>query len=150
MWGRMLALAHEDSSGWLPAELAQIWRHQLGAPLDVELAESWGEWTANNSQQAAPRTIGDLLSHPAPPRKLLLLVKGLAADRREQDSFPVEIATALYYATAAVALTRLGERITELDDATLRGGFHWATRVSWLDESTRSVLEAALNRHMVV
>jgi hypothetical protein len=148
-WGRMLALVHEDSSVWLPGELAQIWRHQLGAPLEVELGESWDQRCGNNVQPPAPRTVGDLLSHPAPPRTLLLLVQRLAADRRAQDAFPAEIATALYFATAAVALTRLGERVTELDDAALRRGFHWATCVSWLDPSTRSVLETALGGQLI-
>jgi hypothetical protein len=145
-WRRLLALTREDQSDWLPGDLGQIWRHQLGAPLEVELAEGFRKWAQSNDQGTAPRTFEDLLGHPAPPLELLRLVKNLAKERRAKPTFPSEIATALYYAAIAIAWARYEQRITELDDAALCRGLEWTIGLSWLDESTRIALKTALSR----
>jgi len=57
---------------------------------------------------------------------------------------PDEVATALYYAAIAAALIRCEERITDLDDASLRHGFQWGVEQPWGDEAVKSVLREAL------
>ena len=57
---------------------------------------------------------------------------------------PRDIATMLYFACAAAALVRCGERITRLDDTKLREGLEWAIAQSWLDGTSRELFTAAL------
>jgi hypothetical protein len=143
-WGQLLALANQTECTWLADDLAQIWRHQLQVPLEVELAEAFPGFSPSNYDLPMPRTFAELLKHPAPPMDLLVLVKNLAKVRRGQAGFPSEIATALYHAAIAIGVARHGQRMTELDDAALAHGFQWTLRQSWLDESTRGVVESAL------
>ena len=119
--GRLLSLAGEDDpDGWLPGDLAEIWKHQLAAPLEIELKETSGTLTEHDRQRAAPRTFGDLLRDESPPMELLKLVKTLAKKRRASGVFPAEIAAAIYYSTIAAAMSRHQARISELDDAALK------------------------------
>jgi hypothetical protein len=147
---RLFSLS-EATPSWYPEELADIWRHQLNAPLTLDLAETGSE-SANtiarlSGVSPAPlRTFGDLLTHPWPPLKLLRLVKDFAKVRRTQkhSGYPPEVATALYYAVIALALSRQGVHITQLSAEDLRHGFEWATELTWLDEPTRQLLSHAL------
>ena len=61
--------------------------------------------------------------------------------RNPASPLPRDIATVLYFAGIVVALTRCGERISQLDDAALRAGIEWAMSLPRLDEETRDALE---------
>jgi hypothetical protein len=145
-WFRLLSLAGESDSEWLPEDLANLWRHKIRASLQMELTETLPEKSMGKFDPSWPGTFEELVKHPSPPLELLKLVKNMAKARRVQVGFPSDMATALYHAAIAVALARHGVRITELDDAALSSGFQWTIRLPWLDQSTRQIVEIAINR----
>ena len=81
--------------------------------------------------------------HPSPPLELLQLAKEFAKSQRyaEEAVFPVEIASVLYYTAIVLARLRLGQRITEMDDARLRQGVQWCLQQPWIDPATRELFE---------
>jgi len=149
---RLFSLPSDDGPSWYPSELADIWRHQLAAPLALDLADTEPD-AANtvarlaNVSPAPLRTFGELLAHPWPPLKLLRVVKEFAKVRRTQTqgAYPPEVATALYYTVIALALLRHEEQITQLCADDLRHGFQWSLELTWLDEPTRQILSSALD-----
>ncbi len=133
------------------ADPAELLRHLLTAPVpldlgavDASLVGRMPTWV--EGQRLVPESFGDLLHHPDPLPELLELLKDFAKDNRNdaESPLPREVATVLYYASIAVALTRCGRRITRHDDATLRQGFQWGCDQPWVDEATRGLLHAGL------
>jgi hypothetical protein len=148
---RLFSLNDDDAPSWYEHELAGIWRHQLAAPLAVDLLETEDECATTIARLStispAPlHTFGDLLTHPWPPLKLLRLVKEFAKVRRtkKHGAYPPEVATALYYAVIGLAISRHGTQITQLGGDDLRRGFEWAMELPWLDEPTRQIYSRAL------
>jgi hypothetical protein len=148
---RLFSVNTDDMPSWFPSELADIWRHQLTAPLALDLADTETDSAKTVDQfarigQEPLRTFGDLLVHPSPPLKLLCLVKEFAKVRRTRKhaAYPAEAATALYYAAIALALLRHGAQITQLKPDELRQGFEWARDLNWLDEPTRQIFCQAM------
>ena len=155
----LLSLADDSpqaakSAGWSPAELAAVWRHQLKAPLLVDLGDVAPDAAMTVAQVTQPQrgsleSFADLVGHPDPPAELLQLAKEFAKSQRAGaagTAFPAEVATALYYLSIALPLARTGRRITEMDDAKLRQGLEWGLRQPWLDEATRNLYRDALRR----
>jgi hypothetical protein len=148
----------EDSpeGGWGTDELGLVWRHQLAAPLRLELAgtNAGQEDSAQvqDESKAGIRTFGELFRHPHPPIDLLIMVKEFAKRHLDysQSPLPREIANGLYYATLATALVRLAQRITGLDDLNLCNGLTWCVNQSWLDEETRELFGEALRKRTVI
>ena len=91
-------------------------------------------------------TYRKLLSDPGAPLEGLVQVKDFAKINREHpdSALPREVATMLYYASIAAALTRQGHRISSLGDAELGEGLAWAAEQPWLDENTRTMLEGSI------
>jgi hypothetical protein len=160
------AAAGPDWREWGDGEMADVLRHQLGAPLLFDLGRSGpdrnaggGERPAGPQGSATPAgappiaSFGDLLRHPAPPVELLILVKefgragraGRAAPIGAEESegiggtLPPEVGTLLYYAAIAAARVRHGRRITSMGDDDLRNGVEWALQQPWLDGPTREL-----------
>jgi hypothetical protein len=149
------AKASRDRSAatWTDSEMAAIWRHQLDAPLLVDLgglSADAGATVTMHAQQGTPgrelRSFGDLIRHPQPPLELLKLAKEFAKAQRyaQGTDFPVETALVIYYASIVLALLRAGQRITEMTDADLRGGIAWSSQQQWLDAKTQALFEEAL------
>jgi len=139
--GRLLDAATDAEPLWQPEDLGDIWRHQLAAPAGVA-------FDGGCPPGPPPATFGDLLRDPSPALAALERVKQLAkAYRSDPDpAVPPEVATALYFAAIAAALVRCGRRITSSSDALVREGMRWAAAHPWLDEPTRRLLEAGLQR----
>ena len=136
---------------WRPDDLAAVFRHQMSAPVQFDLAgleSRQGEQVRvlAASQGLVLKSFRDLFQHPSPPLKLLEMVKDFAkrAALSAESPLPREIATALYYAAIAAAELRCQVRITQLPDEELRRGFEWAVAQSWLDAEIRSVFSDAL------
>jgi hypothetical protein len=139
------ALARLFSAGaqgttWSHADLGAVLRHQLSAPLLVDLRRL-PHWPG---AEAGPSgNFGELLAHPCPPLELLRLTKEFAkaADQQEDRPLPVEVATMLYYAAIVAALVGCGERISRLSDDELRQGVAWALAQPFIAPQVRPLFE---------
>jgi hypothetical protein len=140
-----------DAPAWNADELAAILRHQMSAPIGVDL-ENLGAPAADRMRTLSDanglllKSFAELLHHPNPPIPLLQLTKDFAkAHRSHPDSpLPREVANVLYYATVIVARLRCGRRISRLDDHALLQGMRWTLSQNWLDPATRSLFAEAL------
>jgi hypothetical protein len=144
----IMDLGQTTTRVWRPDELAAVFRHQMAAPVSVDLAGlspkvSGKLRTLTDASGLLLKSFQDLFQHPDPPLELLQMVKEFAKLNRDQPEsvIPSEIATVLYYMSIAAALVRRGERITSLGDGDLRRGFTWAMGQAWLDEPARGLLE---------
>jgi len=150
---RLSAVLHAaDGQGrlWQPSELAAIFKHQMSAPVGVDLgvvgpALSGKLRVLCDAEGLLLRSFSDLLHHPAPPLELLELIKDFAKLHRSsaESELPNEIATALYFLSIAASLVRCGKRITRLSDEALNDGFAWLAEQAWLDESGRRLVSEA-------
>ena len=146
----LLSSGGEPSKLWRPEELAAIFRHQMSAPMVVDLGAFDARTalrlrTLSETQGLVLKSFGDLFHHPAPVLELLELVKDFAKANVDQpeSGLPGEIAAALYYTSIAAALVRLNTRITQLPDAALQAGLQHTLAQAWLDEPTRELLTQA-------
>ena len=149
----LLALAGSEgmAAGWAAEDLAFIWRHQLAAPLVLDLGgiapDAEATVTALCGSQSI-QSLADLLGHAAPPLGVLRLLKDFSRVQRSQadSAYPSQIAIAMYFAAIALALARLECRITAMDDTRLGAGLEWMLRQVWLDQGTRELAGAALQK----
>jgi len=148
-----LAAGSEGARMWRPEELSAIFRHQMRAPILVDLggfdpATAARLKTLSQAQSLLLNSFSDLFHHPVPPLELLTLTKDFAKANMDQaeSSLPQEVAAALYYASIAAALVRLNARISRLKDEDLQRGLLWAKNRPWIDERTRELLDQALKK----
>ena len=147
----LLATAEARARLWRPDELAAIFRHQMSAPMLVDLGTfdprtATRLRTLSEAQGLLLRSFADLFHHPTPLIELLELVKDFAkANMNHPESgLPDEIAAALYYTSIAAALVRLDARISQLPEEDLQRGLRRTLEQTWLDEGTRALLSQAL------
>lgn len=146
----LMATGEGHAHLWRADELAAMFRHQLSAPILVDLG-SFDSRTASrlrtltDAQGLLLKSFADLFHHPSPAKELLETVKEFAKANLDhpESGLPTEIASALYYTSIAAALVRLNERISKLSDADLQNGLRWAQQQSWLDENTKTLLAEA-------
>ena len=149
----LMATGEERARLWRADELASIFRHQMSAPVLVDLG-TFDPRTAtrlrilSEAQGLLLRSFDDLFHHPAPPIELLVLVKDFAKANLDhpESGLPGEIAAALYYTSIAAALVRLDARISQLPDADLQRGLRSILEQAWLDEKTKGLLANALGK----
>jgi hypothetical protein len=144
----MLSPGWEQQGNWGADEFSAILRHQLAAPLEIDLGGT--KWmrhhrSAGEGRRRPRMTYRDLLHQAKPRVELLRLVKEFAkAHLRPADAFlPREIAHVLYYASIVVARCQCGLRISRLTDAALLEGVDWVLSQPWVDEDTRSLFVGA-------
>jgi len=141
----------EQARLWGPDELAAIFRHQMSAPVLVDLG-GFDPGTAvrlktlSDAQGLLLKSFSDLFHHPSPPIELLKLTKEFAKANMDhpESGLPTEIVSALYYTSIAAALVRCDTRISQLNDADLRRGLLWAKDQAWIDEETKVLLLKAV------
>ncbi len=145
---QLASLFDDDEIGeriWKPDDLAAVLRHQMTAPLQVDLARLNGAAAAlrdaAESKGLLLKSFGDILRHPRPPVALLKLMKDFAKACRisPDSSIPREVSTVLYLASIVAAMTKCSRRITKLDRAALGKSVQWALAQPWLDETTRAL-----------
>ncbi|HEV2319156.1 MAG TPA: hypothetical protein VGV18_05365 [Verrucomicrobiae bacterium] len=149
----LMASGDERGPLWRPDELAAMFRHQMSAPVLMDLG-SFDPRTASQlkaltaAQGLLLSSFAELFNHANPPVQLLQLVKDFAKTNLDhpESGLPREIATALYYASIATALVRLDKRISKLSDADLQRGLRLTREQPWLDERTKSLLSEALKK----
>jgi hypothetical protein len=149
---KMMAIEAGESALWDTQDLGEILRHQLAAPLELDIigvdqslvAQLHSKWNTDPPIQ----TFGDLFGHASPPVEFLELTKQFAKkSRSDADSpLPEEVAVILHLLSIVVAMTRCGKRITKLDDQGLCYGLIWALEQSWLDEATRATLQSGMDQ----
>lgn len=146
----LLATGEERGQLWRPEELAAIFRHQISAPMLLDLGSIDAPTAArlrtlSEAQGLLLKSFADLLHHPVPPVELLEMVKDFAKANLDHPAsgLPAEIASALYYSSIASALVRLDTRISQLSDADLQRGLGWTAGQPWLDEKTKELLAQA-------
>jgi hypothetical protein len=148
-----MAAGAERARLWRPDELSAIFRHQMAAPILVDLA-GFDPAVAGRlkkltqAQSLLLSSFLDLFLHESPPVELLSLTKDFAKANMEhpESSLPNEVAAVLYYAAIAAALARLDERISQLPDPDLRRGMAWAKEQSWVDPQIRQLLAKAISK----
>ncbi len=149
----LLASGEERTKLWRVDELAAIFRHQMSAPILVDLG-TFDPLTAtrirmqSEAQGLLLKSFADLFHHPSPPLELLELIKDFAKANLDhpESGLPGEIAAALYYTSIAAALVQLDTRISQLPDADLQRGLNWTREQAWLDERTRQLAAKALEK----
>lgn len=154
--GALAALINSSSEStrlWGPDELAAVFRHQLLAPVFVDLGQMPKRAALklkhlSDAQGLLLKSFSELFHHPAPPVELLELTKDFAKANMDhpESALPGEVATALYYISIAVAYVRLGARISKLRDDDLRRGWLWTRDQGWIDEKTKALLVEALSK----
>jgi len=145
---RMMDLDDEVGTLWEPNELGAVLRHQLDAPVDFDLScfgPAPGETlrSLRASGTTSITSFRDLLEHPTPPLELLQWTKKFAKSCRSRTDGPLpdEIATVLYFLAIVTALVKCNQRISRLDDQSLKYGLRWALSLKWIDDATRRALE---------
>src|SRR5271155_1066680 len=148
-----LAAGEERARLWQPEELGAIFRHQMSAPILVDLggfdpATAAQLKTLSQAQSLLLKSFLDLFLHPVPPIELLTLTKDFAKGNMDHpdSSLPNEIAAVLYYASIAAALVRLDKRISQLSDAELKRGFLWVRSQAWVEPPIQNLLDEALQK----
>jgi hypothetical protein len=149
----LMSAGAEDGRLWRSDELGAIFRHQLAAPMLIDLG-GFDPGTAarlktlSAAQSLLLKSFSDLFHHPSPPLELLRLTKDFAKANMDhaESMLPRQVAAALYYASIAAALVRLDTRISQLKDAELREGLLWAQGESWIDSETKQLLDQAARR----
>jgi hypothetical protein len=136
----LFALQTRPESAWRAADYPGFWLHQLAQP-----ARPTEVFEGSQSASTEITTIGALLRDPSPSLEMLIAMKKTARGylRGGGNGFPEEIATALYFASIAVALHRLNVRITKSADAILDHGFRLLLGQTWIDERTRHLFQDA-------
>lgn len=145
-----LFMSTESSGQWEDSEYADILRHQLAAPILVDLS-LFDSSERRELEQLAGKTSGELLSFgqllesPTPIVDLLVLTKDFAklSDRPHARLLPPAVANVLYYAAIAAARARLSVNITSLDDPQIAKGVRWALALPWLVPSLRQLFMEA-------
>ena len=147
----LFELSPDSERLWRDEELGALLRHQMTAPMQVDLInlERGLALRVRNLAEAQGLTLksfGDLLAHPNPPVELLKITKDFAKACRLSPHSPVphEIATVLYFSCIAAALVRCRRRITGLTNDALAEGFRWVLSRTWLDAPTRVLTEESL------
>ena len=147
----------EASPGNAPSasddEWAELLDDFLGSPIESALrlmSDPDGDGFEAARQAAAGSQIErlyDVFNVSQPPLELLTALKRSArrTTHEEAERFPTEIAGVVYFSSIALALTRLGQRITRLEDDALRDGLRLTLARPWLNETVRSVLQSALD-----
>ncbi|MGA2175336.1 MAG: hypothetical protein ABSH38_10180 [Verrucomicrobiota bacterium] len=148
-----MAAGDERARLWRTDELGAIFRHQLSAPILVDLggfdpATAGRLKTLSNAQSLLLKSFLELFLHPVPPVELLTLTKEFAKTNMDHpDSIlPKEVAAVLYYTSIAAGLVRLDQRISQLNDAELRRGFTWAKDQRWVDPPIQQLLAQGLQK----
>lgn len=146
----LLRPPEEQSKSWTVDDLRSVLQHQLNAPLAIDLGSGSNPTQPEEPAGISPplESFGDLLSHHAPPTRLLQRAKSFFKTRRHmlKHELPIDVYTLLYYAAIAAGLVRNDVRLTKLTDDELRRGLDWAGHREWIPASLAKLFAAALKQ----
>jgi len=148
---KLMGFGEELEEQWTAEDLGAIYGHLLSTQLGREFAGAGASWrrvmeVVDVGEGVLRQRFQEVLFGPNPTCGQLELVKRYAKVkwRAREGQLPAEVAIALYFVSIACGVTRCGQRISTLDDATLRRGFAHLLRAGWLDGPSRDVLKEAL------
>lgn len=135
----------DETADWQQDDLAGLLRHQLQATIAGELADSdravtrrLGELTAAGTKGLD--TLDQILQHPQPPLEYLQCIRRFGKQRGSgSPPLPREISAVIYLAAICAARLRLAERISEMDDATMKKRLDWAIAQEFLTSELREL-----------
>lgn len=145
----LFEFAESETASWTDAELASVYRHQMNALLAVDLCIMLPPGAPGIAELCHAcggqlQTFADLAVHPRPSMDLLRLLKDFAKATRADGTLPKAVSTLLYCLAQSLAIIRLGQSTTRLDEQHLSKALHWAVSLVWIDAAARAVLEQAL------
>lgn len=146
---RLLDIGNEESHLWTEDELAAMLRHQLEAPLAIDLksvaADIENQLSELRGQDDKPlSTFADALFHPNPPLVLTTLIKEFAKQLRDNQVLNDDIASFLYVAAICAAIGNGDRSMTSLENDTILDNIRQLLSLPWLDERARPLLEGAI------
>ena len=144
---RLFPNGDQTVQSWGSEELGDVLRHQLAAPLAVDLkfdATPTAGPPLESPGEAPLIHFRDVLHHPSPPLDLLKRIKEFAKSTEHAGgaALPKEVATVLYYMAIVLARTRHGACITTLTPEAQNFGLDWALQQPWLDPEVRRIFES--------
>jgi hypothetical protein len=124
-----------SEADWGAPDLEAITAHLLNTPFNEIIEDA-----------TCSDLLHELFSQPTPPIASLTLLKDYAKACRSNPDPPLPhpVATLLYYAVLAVALTKCGHLITQLDKASFVEGLRWAERCEWSPVQIAALARAAI------
>jgi len=148
----IMELRRETAHHWKTEELGSILKHQLGAPLRLALGQLSGEVAHElgkyDSRKHEPQNLAELLYDTQPPLELLVLTKRFAKRCNGDPDAPLprEIAMLLYYAAIVAAKLRHGQKLSALQNETLKKGLEWGKGQNWVDERMKALFAEGLQK----
>jgi hypothetical protein len=146
----LMDLAEGQTRVWFADELAAVFRHQMSAPVQFDLARLGPSHAGQlrllcEGEGLLLKSFSDLFGHPHPPIELLRLTQEFAKLNRQAATaaLPVAVATVLYYASIAAALVRCRTKTTRMGDSDLRHGLERILALPWVTDPIRSLCEQA-------
>ncbi len=151
--GRVLTEAPLMNGVWNKHEYSQCLDEQLTARVfrsepDQTIGFDKSSIASTPADSRTHLSIGEILAMPRPSVGVLEGLKRFAKQcaREESGLMPPDVAMVIYYAAIALAWSRCGQYISELDHQELRRGFEWACSRSWTPPSVRDVLREGIGK----
>ena len=149
-WARLVEVTDNVEWEWDQDELRDVLVHQLSAPVEFELegVRSGGSPATSPAELAAVHSFEELFQLASPPLELLRLTKDYAKAHllHPDRTLAKEVATVLYYASTALALTCHNSRISTASDKVLCQNFQWCASQPWMDPALQKLFQKAMVR----
>jgi len=150
---RLLGVRGASKSDWQPAELTSSFHRCFGMRVGeyLRIGTMSGrtmQFVAETSseQDALSMPLEELFLTASPPLALLIAVKRHARRLANSDtsSLPAEIHRCVYFASIALAMIRLGERISKSSPDVLRAAFEQLADEGWIENWLRTLFSEGL------
>jgi hypothetical protein len=152
---KLMRLDETRSEAWHSDDVAAMVRHQLAAPLELDLdvsrdTEQKRDAGSSDGGPAQPelRTFGDLFRAACPPLDLLQRSQRFFKQQlaeRAKNSPDRKVSYLFYLLSIVVARMRAGARISTLSNAELIHSLQSLAQKNWVDPQIRNLLLEALN-----
>ncbi len=151
---RIMAVGEDSPVDWRPEEMGAILRHQLDAPLAVDLEAANPDLAKRLREVTAARpgselqTFADVFGHTHVPVQYLEIIAAFAQNQMDNRSavIPREIARVLFDACLALALTFHGRRLSAMPKESLTREFEQTLALPWIGDVVSAVIRQGLRQ----
>jgi hypothetical protein len=136
----------KNPDGGHPDDLSSLLVHELRSPIEFELGqETRSRQNLPSEERSSIHSFQELFQHRVPPLSLLQMTKDFAKSHifHPESNLVKEVATTLYYASIALALTRHHTSISQLTGDELLRGLDWCLAQPWMDPQLRLIFSEA-------